>query len=917
MIRYIPGKTRVKTEFFRNVTFGDIVIGIICLIFAIVIVASNLFKIAGTDYRWYALFAWIGISVVMYLPIDQGLRLWSSITLIIRFWAFSKKYMNTTTSKRKKGYRPMSMLTPFFKIDIGKYIDFGSYAGMVLEIHPLALELMQEKAQDAIINTFSRALKRMSQYQRASIIKTVKPMRFDIFLRSDDHKFSLLNELYEQGQYSESEMESRGLIFRERVEALNNAIKAEPILQNHFYLVIYGEDRTNLEETAIGIMNDLGTGQYTISSHILKENDLISFLKSNYQTIYSEQEIENIAPSQYANWIMPKQVEFKVARVDLDKRPYKQMVISNYPLEVGNGWAYPIFNQEGTRVIMNIMPVDKEKGEKAIDRAVMEKEAKLDKTFRSSELIEKEADIESLQNLLKDLKTNNEQLYDVSIHLRVEEQNRKEVRNVLKQYGFKYSDLFGRQVDAFVSSSVNRIDTLEPFYRSMPSTTIAASFPMVDSIMQDPAGFCIGTSTSSGYPVFIDFFTRDSRAGRINSNMMVIGKSGSGKSYATKCILTNLAADRTKMFILDPEQEYDVMTLNLGGKVIDVGTNKSGILNPFHIMASLEDLDAAAEDMEEVDDSQIDELVKKGTNKTFFTHLQFLEQFFRAILEGISSDAFETLNTLVVELYNNKGINQYTNIGNLKAEDYPIFDDLFALIKEKLKKVKDAYYRQNLLILETYIQKFATGGRNSDLWNGPTSILTDENLITFNFQTLFASKNNKLANAQMLLVFKYLNNEIINNKKFNADYYAKTGNDIKRQVVIAVDEAHMFIDPDSPVALNFMAEMAKRIRKYQGMQIVITQNIKDFLGTPEIQRRSAAIINACQYSMILQLAPNDMADLLELYKSAGGINETEQEGIVTAPRGRAFFITSPMDRSFIDITAMPNVVEIMGEGKRK
>ena len=286
-------------------------------------------------------------------------------------------------------------------------------------------------------------------------------------------------------------------------------------------------------------------------------------------------------------------------------------------------------------------------------------------------------------------------------------------------------------------------------------------------------------------------------------------------------------------------------------------------------------------------------------------------------MEGISSDAFETLNTLVVELYNNKGINERSNIAALKAEDYPIFDDLFKLIKDKLKKEKDAFYRNNLLVLETYIQKFATGGRNSDLWNGPTSIVTDEVLITFNFQTLFASKNNQLANAQMLLIFKYLNNEIINNKKFNEQYKKTYGLDIKRQVVVAVDEAHMFIDPDFPVALNFMAEMAKRIRKYQGMQIVITQNIKDFLGTPEIQRRSAAIINACQYSMILQLAPNDMADLLELYKSAGGINETEQEGIVTAPRGRAFFITGPMNRSFIDITAYPTVVEVMGEGTRR
>ncbi len=908
MIRYIPGKTRIKTEFFKNVTLGDIILGIVCLAFAVVIIASNLFKINGMDYRWYALIGWLAISFSLYLPIDDGLRLWSSVTLIIRFSAFPKKYLK---SGKKRGYKSMEMLTPFLNVDMGKFLNFGDYSGIVLEIFPVALDLMQEGPQDSVIMTFGRALKRISEYQRASLIKTVKPMRFDVFLESDDKKFQLLNELYEQGQYSDWEMETRSIIFRERVEMLDNAIKADPILQKHYYLVLYGKDRTNLEDTARGIMGDLGMGQYTIASSILQEAELISFMKSNYQDVYAEQEIRGLPPSRYIDWVMPEKIEFKVARVQMEKQNYKQMVITNYPLEVGNGWAYPIFNQDGTRVIMNIMPVDKDKGEKAIDRAVMEKESKLDKTFRSSEIIEKEADIESLQTLLKDLKTNNEMLFDVSIHMRVEEEIRKDYRSVLKQNGFKHSELFGRQVDAFVSSSVNRIDTLKNFYRAMPSTTIAASFPMVDSIIQDKAGFYIGDAASNGYPVFIDFFTRDSKKGRINSNMMVIGKSGSGKSYATKTILTNLAADRTKMFILDPEQEYDILTLNLGGKVIDVGTNKSGILNPFHIMASLEDLEDSGVD-EDDDSGEI-----KATNKTFFTHLQFLEQFFRAILEGISSDAFETLNTLIVELYNSKGINQFSNIGELKAEDYPIFDDLFALIQKKLKTVKDAFYRNNLLVLETYIQKFATGGRNSDLWNGPTSILTDENLITFNFQTLFASKNNKLANAQMLLVFKYLNNEIINNKKFNADYKKKTGVDIKRQVVIAVDEAHMFIDPDSPVALNFMAEMAKRIRKYQGMQIVITQNIKDFLGTPEIQRRSAAIINACQYSMILQLAPNDMADLLELYKSAGGINEREQEGIVTAQLGQAFLITSPMDRSFVHIKALPNVVEIMGEGGKK
>ncbi len=912
MLRYIPGKTRIKSQFFKNITLGDIILAIICLIFAAVIVASNLFKIGGGDYRWYALIGWLAIAVSLYLPIDEDLKLWNSVTLIIRFWAYPKKYIK---HGKKRGYKPMTMLTPFLGIELGKYINLGEYSGMVIEIQPVSLDLMQEGPQDAIIETFSRALKRVSQYQTLSIIKNTKPMRFDHFLVNDDKKFNLLNQLYDMGQYTESEMESRSLIFRERVEMLNNAIKAEPILQDRFYLVVYGQDKTNLEDTCIGIVNDLATGQYAITSDILIENDLVSFLKSNYKSIYSESEINGIAPSQYLNWIMPDKIRFGAGKLEIDKKIYKQLLISNYPLEVGNGWSYPIFNMPGTRVCMNLLPVDKDRGIKEIDKAVMEKEARLDKSFRSSEIIEKEADIDTLQTLLKDLKTNNEQLFDVTIHVRVEEEQKKEFKNVMKQNGFKYSDLFGRQADAFVSSSINRLDKMKGFYRSMPSTTVAASFPMVDTIIQDRSGFYIGdTASATGYPVFIDFFARDNRSGRINSNMMVVGKSGSGKSYAVKSILTNLAADRTKMFILDPEQEYDVLTKNLGGKLIDVGTNKSGILNPFHIMASLEDLE---DGLDELGDDEVDDKVLKGGNKTFFTHLQFLEQFFRAILEGISSDAFETLNTLIVDLYNEKGINQKTNISKLTPEDYPIFDDLYALIKKRLKTTKDEYHRKNLLVLENYIQKFATGGRNSDLWNGPTSLVTNENLITFNFQTLFASKNNRLANAQMLLVFKYLNNEVINNKKFNDEYYKKTGEKIDRQVVIAVDEAHMFIDPDSPVALNFMAEMAKRIRKYQGMQIVITQNIKDFLGTPEIQRRSAAIINACQYSLILQLAPNDMADLLELYKSAGGINAREQEGIVTAPRGRAFLITGPMNRSFVDIHPLPMVVEIMGEGKSR
>ncbi len=168
-----------------------------------------------------------------------------------------------------------------------------------------------------------------------------------------------------------------------------------------------------------------------------------------------------------------------------------------------------------------------------------------------------------------------------------------------------------------------------------------------------------------------------------------------------------------------------------------------------------------------------------------------------------------------------------------------------------------------------------------------------------------------IANAQMLLVFKYLDNEISKNKDFNTKY------NTRRQIIVTVDEAHLFINPKFPIALDFMAQMAKRIRKYEGMQIVITQNVKDFIGgSAETQRQATAVINASQYSMIFSLAPNDMTDLVSLYRNAGGINQDEQDTIVTAGRGECFFIASPYSRTTFLIEANDSIKQIANLGKR-
>lgn len=897
MIRYIPGRTKVKTEFMRGVTLTDIIVGLVGIGGAILIIASNLF---GDNKLWFTL-AWLCIIVSLYLPVDEDLRLYGSLVLLFRFAALKKKF---STQDNKK-YAPMKDIIPFYGLTadkgINKFIDYGEYYGMVIKIEPLEFGLLEEEKQDLLINTFARGLRRIATNQSASIVKTRKPMKFDKFMEYDDEKFAVLNEMHEMGQFTQEELDTRAPIFEERVMTLDRANRSEPIMQDHFYMVIYGGDKTTLEETANGIVSDITTGQVNVHARVLYDKEIAVFLKTNYQEDFNEREIEGISHKNYMDWISPKKIEFKTARTVIDGRGYRQFVISKYPIQVGNAWAYSFFSLNNVRVVMNFSPVTKDKAERTIDRSIMEKRNRLSRGGKASRQIEDQTHLSTLETLITELKNNNEQLFDVNVHLTVQEQSRKEVKAVLRQNGFRVAEMFGRQVDAFISSNISRLDNVKQYTRGMPTTTVASSFPFIASTMQDNRGFYIGDNE---YPVFIDFFRRDSE--RVNSNMMIIGKSGSGKSYATKVLLSNLAADKTKMFILDPEEEYVPLAYNLGGKVIDVGSNKNGIINPFHIMTNLED------------ENSLDEKMKKAGKQvnveemnSLPTHLQFLEQFFQVVLEGIDSDSFETLNTLIVDLYKSKNITTKTDLSKLKATDYPIFDDLYAMINERLKSEQDPYFRRNLQVLQIYIQKFSTGGRNANLWNGPTSIATNENFVSFNFRSLFANRNSKLANAQMLLIFKYLNNEIINNRDFNLRY------NVKRQVVIAVDEAHMFIDPKYPVALSFMAEMAKRIRKYEGMQIIITQNIKDFLGSADIQRQSSAIINASQFSMIFQLAPNDMTDLIELYKSSGGINKDEQDGIVTAGRGVCFFISGPLARTFVNIRALPNVVELIGEGKNK
>lgn len=884
MARLIPRRTKVATQFFKGLTLVD---GVIILGFMVVL-ALVLLSDFALRTRLILSATVIMLAVVMFLNIAPETRTYHALGSLFGFLFGVKKFTKQKHATRKS----VNALMPYVGILEQNYdektkvgiIDYKEYFGVAIEIKSIEFYMLSLARQDAYIAAVDNAIKSLSTEQTAAIFKFSRPMVLDRYIDKECRKKDEILQNIANGVTKEEEAIPRIEIVESRINSLDamNVDKEFPIMKDHMYLVVFAKSVRPLLSSINFIANTIeGNTNNVMTCKVLDRKQTAVFLKNYYTSSFDEREVENIDPKDLLDWIMPERIQFAALKHYVNDKPYTTYTIAEYPISVPNAWGRNFFSVPGTRIAVKFKAVPQAEAEKRLDRSIMEMEIQASKRGRASTELEKNVHLETLRELLASIKTGNEVLFDTNIYIQAEDEQRKLLRTQLMRAGFKYNEMFGKQRDSFINGNISQRNSNKKYERGINSSSLAAMFPFVSDAVQDEEGIYLGMNNE---PVFLDFFKRDKE--RINSNMVVLGKSGSGKSFATKAILANLASDNTKIFILDPEREYDILAHNLKGKVVDVGSAKEGRINPLQVITALDDEN------------------EEGQNVSLSTHLQFLESFFKMILDGITNDALEVLNESIKELYDSFNININTKIDELEPNQFPIMQDLFNYVSKQYDEAKDEYQRNNLKIIKTYLNKFAEGGRNSMLWNGYSTITAEENMIVFNFQTLLANSNNDLANAQMMLIMRWLNNEIIKNKDYNAKF------NTKRRVIVVIDEAHTFIDPKKDVALDFMFNLAKRIRKYEGMQIVITQNLKDFTGTPDIARKSTAIINASQYSLIFSLAPHDINDLVALYEKAGQINEKEQDTIVTNPRGKAFLMTGPYSRTNIDIIVNDRVRDI-------
>ncbi len=797
---------------------------------------------------------------------------------------------------KKKG-ADISHFIAVDKIEDGIITYKNRIIASVIKVDSLNLSLLDYEEQKIKINQFAAILRGMRW--DCSIVKLERPVDLSRQINAQAELLKVQHRKFKDGNMDEHGYQNRLKQVnyeKRRLEYFNDEAK---VFANEFYFIMYGRDLEDMRMSYNDAFARLT--QLKLSPTKCNDTDIKFLFYHMYNPIGSKAYSDFEDSEEYIKDILPESIQLKSKYIRTDSMYASTMSLYHYPMHVNEAWLAPLTDISSTTCIINIRHIPTEEARRLMDKAITEVRTQMLNKNKSSQDIAKQAELESFMYILEEIERGSEILKRVNVTLMAYSDNERELRNIthkaistIKQHAMRADRLQYRQLQGYVAClPTPKDDLMEDVGRDIPCISLGAGFPFVFQALEDEKGFLLGNNRSN----LIFFDPRVRNPNRTNSNIMIIGKSGSGKSHFTKKMVLRLLLQDIKVYIVDPEGEYGVLSKQLGGQMIDVGSAFDSRINPFHIFSTMLD-----------DDVEVTEEALQGLRRSAFNgQVQFLEQFFSSMLEDLTNKELSRLSEMLVAAYHKKKITATTDFDKLAPEDYPIMDDVLELLQKRIAELSKIITKDpnraadvgdelgDLRNLEVYMKRFSDGGSLSNLWNGPTTINTKtSDFILFDFKKMNSSKNDKVMNAQMMLVLRFLENEISKNRENNL---AKK---LDNYIAVIVDEAHVFIDEKTPVALQFMFNMVKRIRKYNGIFVVITQNVNDFVGAANIKKYTTAIINGCQYSFIFGLNPADLQSLVDLYSSVGGFSEEERMFIGNAGIGQCLFIVSPNQRILME-----------------
>lgn len=389
----------------------------------------------------------------------------------------------------------------------------------------------------------------------------------------------------------------------------------------------------------------------------------------------------------------------------------------------------------------------------------------------------------------------------------------------------------------------------DQFERVLPASSVANLYPFNYSGKTDPNGFYLGRD-KFGSNILADFNRRADD--KTNANILILGNSGQGKSYLLKLILCNLRESGMHIIGLDPEMEYEDLTLNLGGCFIDLMSGEFiiNVLEPKSWDETGDPKDAEAPQ------------AFRQTSK-LSQHISFLKDFFRTY-KDFTDREIDTIEIMLGRLYDKWGITDHSNFDRLKHTDYPILSDLYDFIETEYKDYNES---QRQLYTADSLREICLGlhsmckGAESRFFNGHTNI-TSNDFITFGVKgVLNASKN--LRNALLFNVLSYMSNELLT-----------TGN-----TAASIDELYLFLT--NLTAIEYIRNFMKRVRKKESAVILASQNLEDF-NVEHIRELTKPLFSIPTHQFLFNAGSIDAKfymDTLQLEKSEYELIRYPQQGV--------------------------------------
>ena len=461
---------------------------------------------------------------------------------------------------------------------------------------------------------------------------------------------------------------------------------------------------------------------------------------------------------------------------------------------------------------------------------------------------------EEVENLQDDLLDRDQKMFYMNINLIHFADTKEDIKKdgaVLKNIAAKYmcsvKTMMMQQERGLASSMPVGID--ESYSKRLLTTESLGVFIPFDEVHQlDKGGFYYGINSINKSLIVYN------RTKGQNYNGLVLGSSGSGKSFAAKremvSVILNTDSD---IFIIDPDGEYGRIAEAFDGSVIKIAPGNHIYINPFDL------------DIDTSHDSDFNPITMKtdficGMLETMIGAGARLTPIQKSIVDRSVTQIYrpylEHLNELPPDEHGFKK--------TIDRDQCPTMANLFDVLLSR----PEPEAQQLALIMETY----TTG--TFDSFAHRTNVDTMNRIIVYDI---------KDAGTHMMeLALKVTLNDVWNKMMENRRRDKWTW--------FYIDEFHLLLA--SPSTSEFLKTVWKRARKWQGVPTGITQNVEDLLASTEAR----AIINNSSFIYMMNQSAMDRNMLGELLN----LTDIDKEFITNAEIGCGLIHTGRRSIPFRD-----------------